>query len=395
MNKIDKPEADPDKVLRQLSEQGLLAEEWGGDIGVIRTSAHTRQGIEELLERLALEAEILDLKANHFANASGTVIEAHISEGRGVVATLLIKRGSLANGDIILAGTGYGRVRGMRDWHGERIDVAGPSIAVEVMGLSDLPRAGDKFHVVNDVKAAADAASERESVIRERELRARATTTTLASLFSDLAEQKKKEVRLVVKADTSGSLEVLRKTLGDLTTPEVRVTLLHSGVGLITANDVGLAEASGAIILGFHVIADGKARRDAEAKGVDIRTYTIIYELLDEVKMAMSGLLDPEVLEKVIGHAEVQAVFNSSKAGTIAGCRVTDGIIERGCWMRLTRDGVILHTGKVNTLRRFKDDVKEVREGFECGLTLEKWQDIKPTDLFEFYTKKTVLRTLA
>ncbi|TVR48486.1 MAG: translation initiation factor IF-2, partial [Planctomycetota bacterium] len=394
MNKIDRENADPDKVLRQLSENGLLPEEWGGDVGVIRTSAITRQGIEELLERIALESEVLELQSNHFANASGTVLEANISEGRGVVATLLVQRGSLAVGDIVLAGTGYGRVRSMRDWQGANPGIAGPSQAVEIIGLSDMPTAGDRFHVVDSLKVAAEIAEERGHQRRDRELRAKNTTTTLASLFSDLAESKKKEVRLIVKADASGSLEVLRKTLNDLSTEEIKVNLIHSGVGQVTSTDVSLAEASGAVILGFHVIADGRARRDADGKGVDIKTYNIIYELLDEVKLAMTGLLDPDMVEKVIGHAEVLKIFRSSKSGTIAGCLVRDGLVQRGAFMRLTRDGVILYEGRVDTLRRFTEDVKEVREGFECGLTLDRWDDIQESDLFEFYTKKAVARTL-
>ncbi|TVR13888.1 MAG: translation initiation factor IF-2 [Planctomycetota bacterium] len=394
MNKIDRESADPDKVLRQLAEQGLLPEEWGGDTGVIRTSAITRQGLEELLERISLESEVLELQSNHFANASGTVLEAHISEGRGVVATLLVRRGSLAIGDIVLAGTGYGRVRSMSNWKGEQPQIAGPSHAVETIGLSEMPTAGDRFHTVDSLKVASEIAETRSHQIRDRELRAKNTTTTLASLFSDLEEAQKKEVRLIVKADASGSLEVLRKTLNDLSTEEVKVNFIHSGVGQVTSTDVSLAEASGAIILGFHVIADSRARREADSKGIDVKTYTVIYELIDEVKLAMTGLLDPDMVEKIIGHAEVLKVFRSSKAGTIAGCLVRDGIVMRGAFMRLTRDGVVLYEGKVDTLRRFTEDVKEVREGFECGLTLDRWNDIQEGDLFEFHTKKAVARTL-
>ena len=394
MNKIDREGANPDKVLRELSEQGLLPEEWGGDIGVIKTSAITKEGINDLLERIALESEVLELQANHFCQASGTILEANVSEGRGVVATLLVQRGSLGVGDIVLAGTGFGRVRSMANWKGEDPGVVTPSQAVEIIGLSEMPSAGDKFHVADNLKLAAEISETRSHQRRERELMAKNTTTTLASLFSDLEESKKKEVRLIVKADASGSLEVLRKTLGDLSGEEVKINLIHSAVGQVTSTDVSLAEASGAIILGFHVIADGRARREAEGKGVDIKTYTVIYELLDEVKLAMTGLLDPDMVEKVIGHAEVLKTFKSSKAGTIAGCLVRDGMALRGAFMRLTREGIILHEGRVDTLRRFTEDVKEVREGFECGLTLEKWDDLKEGDLFEFYTKKAVARTL-
>ena len=321
------------------------------------------------------------------------MLEAHISEGRGVAATLLVQRGSLANGDVIVAGAGFGRVRNMHNWKNEKIPIAGPSHAVEILGLSEIPAAGDRFHVMEDLKQAGTIAEERQHRHREKELAARNTTTTLESLFSDIETSKKKEVRLVLKADAAGSLEVLRKQLEDLATDEIRVSILHAGVGIITATDVTLAEAferHGSV----HVIADGKACSMAEDRTIDVRTYTVIYELLDDVKAAMTGMLDPDKIEEVIGHAEVLQIFKSSKIGTIAGLRVTDGLVQRDCRMRLTRDGVVLHEGKVDTLRRFKEDVKEVREGYECGLTLEKWNDIEVGDLFEFSTIKQVARTL-
>ncbi len=396
MNKVDKDNADREKVLRQLSEQGLLAEEWGGDIGVIPCSAITGEGIDDLLERLTLEAEVLELRANHFAKASGTVIEANLSEGRGVTATLLVQRGSLAVGDILLAGSGYGRVRQMLDWTGEPVKIAGPSHAVEVTGLSELPGAGARFHVMDDLKTAATAADQRQHKSREKELAARNTTTTLASLFEDLAEAKRKELRLILKADAAGSLEVVSKSLIDIAADEaeVKVNIIHSGVGCITTGDITLAEASDALVIGFHVIADAKARRLAEDRNVEINTYSVIYEMLDDVKLALSGMLDPELVQETIGHAEVRAVFRSSKIGTIAGLYVTDGKVLRDCRMRLTRDGMILHEGKVNTLRRFKENVREVRSGYECGLTLEGWNDVRENDLMEFYTRRSQARTL-
>jgi len=394
MNKIDRDDADPDKVLRQVAEQGLQPEEWGGEVGVIPTSATTGKGIDELLDRLALEAEVLELQANHFAEASGTVLEANISEGRGVSATLLVRRGSLANGDIVVAGAGYGRVRNMTDWKGQALQIAGPSTAVEILGLSDVPKAGDRFHVLDSLKRAAEVAEQRQHQQRERELAERNSTTTLSSLFEDIEKSKKKEVRLICKADTSGSLEVMCKQLEELATDEVRVSVLHAGIGIISATDITLAEASDAIVLGFHVIAEPKARRAGEEKGVDIKTYTVIYELLDDVRHAMSGMLDPETVEEGIGHAEVLQTFKSSKFGTIAGLRVTDGKVMRDAFMRITRDGVVIHEGRVGTLRRFKEDVKEVRDGYECGLTVEKFNDIQEGDLFEFSTKKSVARTL-
>ena len=395
MNKIDKEGADKDKVLRQLSEQELIPEDWGGDVGVVETSAITGQGIDELLERLALETDVLELRANHFAQASGTVIEAHMSEGRGIAATLLIQRGSLSAGEIVIAGTGYGRVRNMADWKGETVQLAGPSHAVEIIGLSEIPKAGDNFHVVENLKLAAEAAEQRQHKQRERDLRERSSTTTMASIFDDIAASKMKEFKVIVKADTAGSLEVLKKSLKDLSNDEIRINILHSGVGYVTTGDVTLAEVSQAIILGFHVIADPKARSEADAKGVDIESYSIIYELIDNVKLAMSGLLDPELLEKVIGHAEVRQTFRSSKIGTIAGLYVTDGRIERDSYMRITRDGVIVHEGKVNTLRRFKDDVKEVKADYECGLTVEKFNDIQNNDIFEFYIREKKARVIS
>jgi len=394
MNKIDKPTADAEKVIRQLAEHGVQAEEWGGEVAVIKVSATTGQGLDELLNRLALETEILELKANHFAKASGVVIEAHRHEGQGVTATLLVKRGSMAVGDIVLAGVGYGRVRAMADWKGERLKLAGPSHAVEVIGLSEMPRAGDRFQVVDDLKQAAEAAALRLQQQRERELTARAKVTTAATLFGDLAHSKKKEVKVIVKCDASGSLEVLNKTIGELSGDEVRVTVIHSGVGAVSAGDITLAEASKAMVVAFHVIADAKARAQADQADIEIRTYTIIYELLDDLKKAASGLLDPEVVEKVTGHAEVRNTFNTSKVGMVAGLYITDGKVTRDAGMRITRDHAILHTGKVGSLRRFKEDVREVKDGYECGLTIEGFQDIKVGDVMEFFTKEKRSRSL-
>ncbi|MBA2480306.1 MAG: translation initiation factor IF-2 [Planctomycetes bacterium] len=394
MNKIDKPGIDKQKVLRQLAEAGLQGEEWGGEIAVIGTSATTGEGIDELLERLALEADVLELKANHFASASGTIIEAHRSEGQGVTATFLINRGSLAVGDVVLAGVGFGKVRNMINWKGDKIDLAGPSHAVEVIGLNDMPRAGDRFQVMDDLKEAADAADARRQLQRERDLAARSKTTTAATIFGDIAHSKKKEIRIVVKADAAGSIEVLNKTIADLATDEVRVTMIHSGVGGINSSDVTLAEASQGMIVGFHVNADGKARALADKHGLDIRIYTIIYELLDDLKKAMSGMLDPETRETVIGHADVRNVFSITKVGMVAGLFVTDGLVRRDAWMRITRDNTILHTGKVSSLRRFKEDVKEVKQDFECGMTIENFQDIKVGDVMEFFSKVEIARTL-
>ena len=394
MNKIDKDTAQPEKVIRQLSEQGLQAEEWGGEIAVIKCSAHSGVGIDELLERLSLETDILELKSNHFAPASGTVLEANRSEGQGVTATVIVQRGSLAVGDIVLAGPSYGRVRAMTDWKGAKVELAGPSHAVEILGLNELPRAGERFTVLDDLKQAAEAAEQRGITLRERELTARSKVTTAASIFGDLALQKKKEVKLVLKVDASGSLEVLNKAIPALSTDEVRVTVIHSAVGAVNSNDVTLAEASKALLFGFHVIADSKARAQADSTGVEIRTYTIIYELLDELKKSMSGLLDPELIEKVTGHAEVRATFSTSRVGMVAGLYITDGRVTRDAGMRITRDHVIVHAGKVGSLRRFKEDVREVKESFECGLTIEGFQDVKVGDVMEFFVSEKKARSL-
>ncbi|MBN8525746.1 MAG: translation initiation factor IF-2, partial [Planctomycetes bacterium] len=398
MNKIDKPEVTPqsqERVVRQLAEQGLQAEEWGGEVGVIRTSAITGQGIDELLARLALETDVKELKANHFAPASGTVLEANRQEGQGVTATFLVQRGSLAIGDAVLAGTAYGRVRSLTNWKGDRVELAGPSQAVEVIGLDEMPRAGDGFRVMEDIPQAAEAAEVRRQKQRERELMAKAKNITSSSILGDIAESKKKELRVVVKADAAGSLEVLQKTINDLTSQDVRVSIIHSAVGGINSSDVTLAVASRATVIGFHVIADSKARQIADDNGVDIRSYTIIYELLDELKLAAAGMLEPETRENVIGHAEVKATFQITKTGTVAGLRVVDGLVRRDAFMRITRDSNILHTGKVGSLRRFKEDVKEVREGFECGLTVENFSNIQIGDLMEFYLKEKVPRKVA
>ena len=397
LNKCDKADAtkaNQEKILRQLAENGLQAEEWGGDVGVIRTSATTGAGLDELLERLALEAEALELKANHFAKASGAVLEAKLREGQGVVATLLVQRGSLAIGDVVLAGPAYGKVRSLVNWQGERSELAGPSTAVEVIGLDELPRAGDVFAVCDDLRQAAEAAEARRDKLREKALTARQKTVTTATVFGDLAAAKRKEVKVVVKADAAGSLEVLQKTIADLGTDEVRAAIIHSGIGAINASDVQLADASQAVVIGFHVIADPKARALADSNGVDIRSYTIIYEMLDELKQAMSGQLEPESRETVIGHAEVRQTFTITRVGVVAGLYITDGYSRRDAWMRITRDGKINHVGKVGSLRRFKEDVKEVKADYECGLTVEGFQDIKVGDVMEFYLKERVTRSL-
>jgi translation initiation factor IF-2 len=392
LNKIDKPDVDIDRVMRQLAENNVQVEDYGGEIGMIRTSAHSGQGIPELLERLALETEVRELRANHGANASGTVLEAHRDEDRGIIVTLLVQRGSLFVGDVVVAGVGYGKVRSLMNWKGEKVDLAGPSHAVEITGLDEVPRAGDRFQVVDDLRQAADVAEERRQKKREKELAARQKTTTAASLFGDIATSKKKELKVVVKADAAGSLEVLNKTIGELTSDEVRLSIIHSGVGAITSSDIQLAEASKAVVIGFHVIADSKARSLAENLKVDVRSYTIIYEMLDELRSELGGMLEPVTRETVIGQAEVRKTFVITKVGVVAGLYISRGICRRDAFMRITRENRILHVGKVGTLRRFKEDVKEVREAFECGLTVEGFQDIQVGDLMEFYIKEKIAR---
>ncbi|MEK7415619.1 MAG: translation initiation factor IF-2, partial [Planctomycetota bacterium] len=398
MNKIDKPEANAqsqERVIRQLAENGLQAEEWGGEIGVIRTSAVSGAGIEELLGRLALEAEIKELKANHFAPAAGIVLEAHRNEGQGVTATFLVQRGSLAIGDVVLAGCAYGKVRSLTNWKGERLLLAGPSTAAELIGLDEMPRAGDRFQVMEDLSEASDAAEVRRQKQREKELLAKQKTITASSILGDIDASKKKELRVVVKADASGSMEVLYKTITELSGESVRVSIIHSAVGGINASDVQLAAASKAVVIGFHVVADSKARQIADDTGVDIRSYTIIYELLDELRLAAAGMLEPETRENIIGHAEVKTTFQITKVGVVAGLMISDGLVRRDALMRITRDSKILHTGKVGSLRRFKEDVKEVKTGFECGLTVEGFQDIQAGDIMEFYLKEKVPRRVA
>ncbi len=394
INKIDKPDINLDRVYRQLAENGLQVEQYGGEVGCVHTSATTGVGIDDLLERLALEADVLELRANHFASASGTVIEANRSDGQGVTATFLIQRGSLAIGDVVLAGVGFGRVRAMSNWKGETLKLAGPSHAVELIGLDELPRPGERFQVMEELKEAAEAAEVRRQTLRERELMARQKTTSASTIFSDIAASKKKEVRVVVKADSAGSMEVLNKAISDLTTEEVRVSVIHSGVGGVTASDVTLAAASKALIFGFHVIADAKARTVAEQHSIEIYTFTIIYELLDHIRLAMTGMLEPEMRETIIGHAEVRNTFVITRVGVVAGLFITDGRVMRDAFMRITRESRILHTGRVGSLRRFKEDVKEVKVDFECGLTVEGFQDIQVKDVMEFYTKESIKRTL-
>jgi len=395
INKIDKPEADPERVKRQLTEYELVPEEWGGQTICVPVSAKTGQGLSELLEMILLVAEISDLKANPNRPARGTIIEAELDKGRGPVATVLVQNGTLHVGDNILAGTAAGRVRAMTDHLGRRVKSAGPSTPVEVLGFSEVPQAGELLYVVADEKLARQIAAKRILRKREEEIKAAAPKVSLDDLFKQIQEGQVKELNIILKADVQGSVEALKKALEGLSTDEVRVNIIHSGVGLISETDILLASASSAIVLGFNVKTDGNARRAAEAEKVDIRTYRVIYDAINDVKAAMSGLLEPEYRETTIGRAEVRKIFKVSRVGTIAGCYVKEGKLTRDAKIKLIRDGKLVYEGRLDSLKRFKDDVREVAEGYECGLTLENFNDIEEGDLIEAITTETIKRELA
>ncbi len=395
MNKIDRPDANPEMVLGQLAAQGMNPVEWGGDTEVIRTSAVTGQGIPELIELLDYQAQLLELKADPTAPARGTVIESRVDAGLGPVATVLVQDGTLKVGDAILSGPGYGRLRTLLNDRLESVAEAGPSTPVIVSGLSELPAAGDKFFVVNDADRARDIAEERALMARQKQLAGRNVVTTGTSLMDTIREGEIKTINLIIKGDVQGSVETLTKTVTDQNTDEVRVRVIHSAVGAINESDVELADASGAVIIGFHVVPDEAARAMAEQRHVELRLYTVIYEIFDDLKKALSGMLEPEVREKLHGHTEIRQVFKVSKIGNIGGCFVTDGHIQRGSKIRLSRGGiVIVEDLSIETLRRLKDDVKEVKAGFECGIKLAGYDDIKVGDIMEAYIRETFQRTL-
>ncbi len=394
MNKIDRPDANPDMVLGQLAAQGLNPVEWGGDTEVIRTSAVTGAGIKELIEMLAYQADLLDLKADPTAPARGSVIESNMVSGLGSVATVLIQNGTLRPGDIVLSGPGYGRVRTILNDRGENITAAGPSMPVIVSGLNQLPAAGDKLFQLDDMDRAKLIAEERSTNVRQTHLSS-ATRVTLDNLFATMDAGDVKTINLIIKGDVQGSVETLAKTVTDQNTEEVKVRVIHSAVGAINESDVELADASDAVIIGFHVAPDTAARAMAEQRRVEIRLYDVIYQIFDDLKKALSGMLEPEIREKLHGHAEIRQVFKFSKVGSIAGCMVIDGHIQRGSKIRLIRNGVIIVEDlSIETLKRVKDDVKEVKSGFECGIKVAGYDDIKVADVFEAYIKETIQRTL-
>ena len=384
INKIDRPTANPDRVKTQLTEHGLIPEEWGGDVICCPVSAVTGEGIDNLLEMLVLVSDMKELKANPNRFARGTVIEAKLDKGRGPVASVLIQNGTLHLGDIIIAGTAVGRVRTMINDRGERVKEAGPADPVEIAGLIEVPNAGDVFNAVEDEKLARELAEQRKAEI-QKEQWGNYTKVTLENLFSQIEEGERKELPIVVTADVPGTAEALKQSLEKLSTSEVRVSVIHTAVGGITANDVMLAKASGAIIIGFNVRPDSNATDQAKQDNVEMRMYRVIYDALNDVESAMKGMLAPKTREVEQGRVEVREVYKISSVGTVAGCYVTNGTITRGSLVRVVRDGIIIYDDKVGSLRRFKDDVREVAQGYECGVTLEKFTDIKEGDVFETY----------
>jgi translation initiation factor IF-2 len=393
-NNIDRPDANPDMVLGQLAQQNLNPVEWGGDTEVIRTSAVTGQGIKELIEILDYQAELLDLKADPTAPAIGTVVESRVDPGLGSVATVLVQNGTMHTGDVGLSGPGFGRIRSLISDRGEAISEAGPSTPVIVSGLSVLPNAGDKFYVLDDFERARSIAQERATLGRQN-LLAQQSKVTLDNLFATMKAGDIKTINLIIKGDVQGSVETLSRTVTDQNTEEVRVRVIHAAVGAINESDVELADASNAVVIGFNVVPDEPARAMAEQRRVEVRTYRVIYEIFDDLKKALSGMLEPEVREKLHGHAEVRQVFKVSRLGNIAGCYVTDGHIQRGSRMRLIRDGTIITEDlAIETLRRLKDDVKEVKSGLECGIKLAGYDDVKIGDRLEAYVRETFQRTL-
>jgi len=393
VNKIDKPEASPDRVKQELVAQQVVPEEYGGDSPFVPVSAKTGQGIDDLLENVLLQAEVLQLTSQVDAPAKGLVIEARLDKGRGPVATVLVQSGTLKRGDVVLAGSAYGRVRAMLDESGKPIAEAGPSIPVEIQGLSEVPPAGEEVMVIADERKAREIALFRQGKFRDVKL-ARQQAAKLGDILDQMAEGATQALPLIIKADVQGSQEALAQSMLKLATDEIKVQIVHAAVGGITESDINLAVASKAVVIGFNVRADMAARKLAEANGVDIRYYNIIYDAVDEVKAAMSGMLAPEKREETIGLVQIREIFTVSKIGNIAGCMVTEGIIRRGARIRLLRDSVVQWTGELDSLKRFKDDVREVREGFECGLTLKNHNDIKVGDQLEVFEVKEVARTL-
>ncbi|MBP1559113.1 MAG: translation initiation factor IF-2, partial [Oscillospiraceae bacterium] len=384
INKMDKPTANPDKVMQELTEYELVPEEWGGDVICVPVSAKTKQGIDTLLEMIQLTAEVRELKANPDRMAKGTVVEARMDIGRGPVATILVQNGTLHSGDAIIAGTAVGRVRVMTNDRGERIDTAGPSTPVEITGLAEVPVAGDAFNAVGDEKLARELVEQRRQEAKEEQFKSY-QKVTLDNLFAHIEEGELKELPIIVKADVQGSVEAVRQSLEKISNEEVRVRVIHGAVGAVNESDVMLANASNAIIVGFNVRPDPVAKNNAERDGVEIRLYRVIYDAIEDVTTAMKGMLAPKYRDVDLGRAEVRTVYKISNVGTVSGCYVLEGKITRTANIRVVRDGIIIADDKLASLKRFKDDVKEVASGYECGMTLTKYSDIKEGDIFEAY----------
>lgn len=384
INKMDKPDANPDRILQQLTEHSLVPEEWGGDVICVPVSAKTGEGIDKLLENVLLVSEMLELKANPDRRAKGVVIEARLDKGRGPVATLLVQNGTLNFGDIIVAGTSVGRVRMMTDENGKEVKVAGPSVPVEITGLAETPSAGDGFDAVSDERLARELVEQRKQKAKNDLFNSK-QKVTLDNLFSQLSEGDLKSLNIIVKADVQGSVEAVKDSLEKLSNEEVKVSVVHGGVGAVNESDVMLAQTSGAIIVGFNVRPDAVAKAAAERDGVDIRMYRVIYDCIEEIESAMKGMLAPKYRENILGTVEVRNTYKISNVGTIAGSYVTNGKVTRACQIRVVRDGIVIAEDAIASLRRFKDDVKEVAQGYECGIGLEKFADIKEGDVFEAF----------
>jgi translation initiation factor IF-2 len=393
INKIDKDGANPERIREQLSQMNILVEDWGGKYQCQEISAKKNLNIDALLEKVLLEAEMLNLKANPNKNAVGTVIESTLDKGKGYVTNMLVEAGTLKIGDIVLVGRNYGRVRAMHDEHGISLKIAEPAKPVSILGINGAPSAGDKFYVMDDEKEAKNIATKREQLHREQGLR---TTKhiTLDEIGRRLAIGDFKELNVIVKGDVDGSIEALSASLLNLSTDEIQVKVVHKGVGAISEADVNLASASDAIIIGFQVRPSAGARKLADQEEIDIRLYSVIYKAIDEIKAAMEGMLSPDIEEKITGSAEIRETFDITKVGTIAGCFVTEGIFKRSSRIRIIRDGIVIHTGSLGSLKRFKDDVKEVKHGYECGLNVDKFNDIKAGDIMEAFEETEVARKL-
>ena len=384
INKMDKPTANPERVKEQLTKYEIVPEDWGGETACIPVSAATGAGIQDLLERIVLEAEVMELKANPNRRAKGAVVEARLDKGQGTIATLLVQNGTLHKGDCLIAGTAVGRVRTMRNDKGVEIESAGPSTPVEITGLTEVPTAGDIFEAVEDERLARELADKRTTEAKEKQFAAY-TKVTLDNLFDQMAQNDMKELPIVVKADVQGSAEAVKQSLEKLSNDEVRVRVIHAGVGAISKSDVSLADASNAIIIGFNVRPDAVAKAEAEQAGVEMRMYRVIYDAINDVSDAMKGMLAPKVREVALGEAQVRQVYKISSVGTVSGCRVTSGKITRDAKLRLVRDGIVICEDAIASLKRFKDDAKEVAEGYECGITLQKFSDVKEGDVFECF----------